>query len=71
MAVRAVRFAYQKPRPRRRDVLAVLERLPNDCTIEDVQHQLYVTQAIGAGRVVPHELVDAELRRKWLVGSDK
>ena len=41
-------------------VLAVLERLPDDCTIEDVQYQLYVTQAIAAGqadaeagRVVP------------------
>jgi predicted transcriptional regulator len=59
-------------------VLAVLERLPDDCTIEDVQYHLYVTQAIAAGladseagRVVPHELVDEELRRKWLIGSDK
>ena len=59
-------------------VLAVLERLPDDCTIEDVQYHLYVTQAIAAGladseagRVVPHELVEAELRRKWLMGSDK
>ena len=59
-------------------VLAVLERLPEDCTIEDVQYQLYVAQAIAAGqadseggRVAPHELVEAELRRKWLVGSEK
>jgi predicted transcriptional regulator len=59
-------------------VLAVLDRLPDDCTIEDVQYQLYVTQAIAAGqadaeagRVVPHERVEGELRRKWLVGSDK
>lgn len=59
-------------------VLAVLERLPEDCTLEDVQYQLYVTQALvageadsEAGRVVPHELVDAEMRRKWLIGSDR
>lgn len=59
-------------------VLAVLERLPDDCTIEDVQYHLYVTQAIAAGladseagRVVPHEHVAAELRRKWLTGSEK
>jgi predicted transcriptional regulator len=59
-------------------VLAVLERLPEDCTLEDVQYHLYVVQAIAAGqtdseagRVVPHELVEAELRRKWLVGSEK
>jgi len=59
-------------------VLAVLDGLPDDCTIEDVQYHLYVTQAIAAGltdseagRVIPHELVEAELRRKWLIGSDK
>ena len=59
-------------------VLAVLERLPDDCTIEDVQYQLYVTQAIAAGqadaeagRVVSHEFVEADLRRKWLLGCDK
>jgi predicted transcriptional regulator len=59
-------------------VLALLERLPDDCTLEDVQYHLYVTQAIAsgladseAGRVIPHEQVEAELRRKWLVGSEK
>lgn len=59
-------------------VLAVLDRLPDDCTLEDVQYQLYVTQAIAAGqadaeagRVVPHQLVAAELRRKWLVESER
>ena len=59
-------------------VLAVLERLPDDCTLEDVQYQLYVNQAIVnghadiiAGRVVPHEQVEAELRRKWLIGLEK
>lgn len=52
-------------------VVAVLDRLPDDCTIEDVQYHLSVTQAIAAGladseagRVVPHEHVEAELRRK-------
>jgi len=59
-------------------VLAVLERLPDDCTLDDVQYQLYVTQAIAggtadinAGRVAPQEHVEAELRRKWLIESDK
>lgn len=56
-------------------VLAVLDRLPDDCTLEDVQYQLYVNQAIEAGfadsragRAFPHEIVEAELRRKWLTG---
>ncbi len=59
-------------------VLAVLDRLPDDCTLEDVQYHLYVTQAIAAGladsaagRTIPHEQVEAEMRRKWLIGSEK
>lgn len=59
-------------------VLAVLDRLPDDCTLDDVQYQLYVTQAIAAGladaeagRTIPHEQVEAELHRKWLAGSEK
>jgi len=59
-------------------VLAVLDRLPDDCTLEDVQYHLYVTQAIAAGvadseagRTVSHEEVEAEMRRRWLTGSEK
>lgn len=57
-------------------VRALLDRLPDDCSLEDVLYHLYVVQAIGrgvadseAGRVIPHEQVVAELRRKWLLGS--
>jgi predicted transcriptional regulator len=39
---------------------------------------LYVVQEVGggladgeAGRVIPHEQVAADLRRKWLLGSAK
>jgi predicted transcriptional regulator len=56
-------------------VRALLERLPDDCSLEDVQYHLYVVQALArgeadelAGRTVPHEQVEAELRRKWLLG---
>ncbi|CBE70167.1 MAG: hypothetical protein F9K13_01145 [Candidatus Methylomirabilis oxygeniifera] len=56
-------------------VRALLDRLPDDCTLDDVQYHLYVVQAAArgegdekAGRTVPHEQVDAELRRKWLLG---
>ena len=59
-------------------VLAVLNRLPDDCTLDDVQYQLYVTQAVAAGmadaeagRTIPHEQVEAELRRKWQTGSEQ
>jgi len=59
-------------------VLAVLDRLPDNCTLEDVQYHLYITQAIAAGladseagRTIPHAQVEAEMRRKWLIGSDR
>lgn len=56
-------------------VRALLERLPDDCSLDDVQYHLYVLQAVArgeadeeAGRVIPYEQVAAELRRKWLLG---
>jgi predicted transcriptional regulator len=56
-------------------VRALLDRLPDDCSLDDVQYHLYVVQATArgeadehAGRVIPHEQVAAELRRKWLLG---
>jgi len=57
-------------------VRALLDRLPDDCTLDDVQYHLYVTQAVAhgmadeqAGRTISHAQVEAEMRRKWLVGS--
>ena len=57
-------------------VRAVLDRLPDDCTIDDVLYHLYVVQAVGqgvadaqAGRVIPHEQVAETMRRKSLLGS--
>ena len=56
-------------------VRALLDRLPDDCSLEEVQYHLCVVQAVArgqldeeAGRTVSHEQVDAELRRKWLLG---
>ena len=61
----------------KRAVRALLDRLPDDCSVEDVLYHLYVLQAVGrgqadaaAGRIVPHEEVEAAMRRKWLRGSD-
>lgn len=57
-------------------VRALLDRLPDDCSLEDVQYHLYVVQAIergladsDAGRLISHEQMVAEMRRKWLHGS--
>jgi predicted transcriptional regulator len=59
-------------------VRALLDRLPDDCTMDEVLYRLLVFQAVGggvadahAGRVIPHEQVAANLRRKWLLGSPK
>jgi len=53
-------------------VLDLVKKLPPDCTLEDVQYQLYVRQKIdrsmlaaASGRVTSHEQVKKRLS-KWL-----
>lgn len=53
-------------------VREVLDSLPEDCSIEDVQYQLYVRQRVAEGeqaadqgKLVPHEDVMREAR-EWL-----
>ena len=57
-------------------VREVLDRLPDDCSMDDVLYHLYVAQAIdrgkteaGAGQTVSHDDVARELRKKWLIGA--
>lgn len=57
-------------------VRALLDRLPDDCSMDDVLYHLYVLRAIergqadvAAGRTIPHEQVEEELRKKWLLGA--
>ncbi len=59
-------------------VRALLDRLPDDCSLEDVLYHLYVIQAIAegradskAGRTMSHQEVAEALRRKWLVDTRK
>ena len=54
----------------------LLDRLPDDCGIEDVLYHLYVVSEIERGladadadRTIPHEEVEAQLRKKWLLGA--
>ncbi len=54
-------------------VRALLDRLPDDCSVEDVLYHLYVLQAVergqadaAGGRTVPHAEVERAMRRKWL-----
>lgn len=57
-------------------VRELLDRLPDDCSLDDVQYHLYVLQSIErgradaeAGRTMSHEDVARELRKKWLTGT--
>ena len=59
-------------------VRALLDRLPDDCSLDDVLYHLYVIQTIEqgqsdsrAGRTMTHEQVAETLRRKWLVNFEK
>jgi len=57
-------------------VRALLNRLPDDCSMDDVLYHLYVLRAIergqadvAAGRTLSHEQVEEELRSRWLLGT--
>ena len=57
-------------------VRELLDKLPDDCTLEDVLYHLYVIQAIDrgledaeAGRTVSNEEVVEGLRRRWVLGA--
>lgn len=57
-------------------VRALLDRLPDDCSMDDVLYHLYVLRAVergqadvAAGRTLPHVQVEEELRKKWLLGA--
>lgn len=56
--------------PTKEKVRDLLDRLPDDCSIDDVLHHLYVIQEIesgmadaDAGRTIPPAQVISELRR--------
>ena len=54
-------------------VRELLDKLPDDCTIDDVLYHLYVVRSVEqgkteveAGKGIPHAQVVEELRREWL-----
>lgn len=58
-------------------VRSLLEDLPDNCSIDDVLYHLYVIQMVErgradaeAGRLISHEVVAEEMRRKWQVGRE-
>ncbi len=59
-------------------VLDLVRKLPDDCSLDDIQYHLYVLQTIERGRAevaqgktVSHEQVEQELRTKWLKNGVK
>jgi predicted transcriptional regulator len=59
-------------------VRELLDRLPDDCSVEDVLYHLYVIQKVDAGlaeadagRLIPHDIVAQEMRRKWVTGNER
>lgn len=57
-------------------VRQLLDRLPDDSSLEDILYHLYVVQAVeqgradaAAGNMVSHAQVAEELRKKWSRGS--
>lgn len=56
----------------KQEVQTVLDKLPEESSLEDIQYHLYVLQCIkrgrqdvAAGRVIPHEEVQRRMAR-WL-----
>ncbi len=57
-------------------VIELLDKLPEDCTLDDIQYHLYVLQTIergkqefAQGKKLRHEDVMRELRQKWQSGA--
>ncbi len=57
-------------------IRALLDRLPDNCTFEDVLYHLYVLNAVAEGQgeaargaTIPHGRVVEELRQKWGLGA--
>jgi hypothetical protein len=57
-------------------VRELLDKLPDDCTLDDVLYHVYVMRRVSqglaeadAGDLIPHEEVERELRQRWLLGG--
>jgi predicted transcriptional regulator len=61
-------------KPAKQEVLDILDSLPDDASLEDVQYRIYVRQKIehgradlAAGRTISEEEFDQRMAR-WLAG---
>ena len=56
----------------KQEVVKLINNLPEDVSIEDIQYHLFVRQKINkaarqieAGETIPHDKVMENLRKKW------
>lgn len=59
-------------KPIKEDIIKLIQDLPDDATLEDIQYHLFVKQKllraeeqIKAGKTIPHEEVMEKARKKW------
>ena len=64
--------------PAKATVRALLDRFPDDCSLDDILYHLYVAQKVAlgladsaSGNVIPHAVAMQELRRKWSTEDGK
>lgn len=55
----------------------ILDRLPDDCSVDDVLYHLSVVQSVergrteaASGKLISHEEVAREMRRRWQSGHE-
>jgi predicted transcriptional regulator len=59
-------------------ILSLLDRLPDDCSFDDVLHHVYVAReveagirAAHAGRIIPHDQLMQQLRKRFVLSRRK
>ena len=59
-------------KPIKEDIIKLIQELPDDATLEDIQYHLFVKQKllraeqqIKEGKTLPHEEVMEKAREKW------
>jgi len=59
-------------KPIKEEIINLIQELPDDATLEDIQYHLFVIQKIRkaeqqikAGETIPHNEVMEKLKKKW------
>jgi len=59
-------------KPVKEEIIKLIQELPDDATLEDIQYHLFVKQKllraeeqIKEGKTIPHDQVMEKARKKW------